>query len=102
MPVAAGPAQIHDHHSTFRDPRHRREYDHLFISRLEIDAIDSAYYTVTDGDGKRRRRAKQATMWVATQDVPRSAAHPFYTRRNQILDKSHFDGWSVCQPVLRR
>ena len=25
-------------------------------------------------------------MWVATQDLPRSAAHPFYTRLNQILD----------------
>jgi hypothetical protein len=27
--------------------------------------------------GKRGRRAKQASMWVATQDLPRSAAHPF-------------------------
>jgi hypothetical protein len=27
--------------------------------------------------GKRRRHAKQASMWVATQDLPRSAAHPF-------------------------
>ena len=25
-------------------------------------------------------------MWVATQDLPRSAAHPFYARLNQILD----------------
>ena len=30
--------------------------------------------------GKRKRQAKQASMWVATQDLPRSAAHPFYTR----------------------
>jgi hypothetical protein len=36
--------------------------------------------------GKRRRRAKQAAIWVATQDLPRSAAHPFYARLNQILD----------------
>jgi transposase len=28
---------------------------------------------------------------VATQDLPRSAAHPFYTRLNQILDQHHFD-----------
>jgi hypothetical protein len=35
--------------------------------------------------GKRRRHAKQASMWVATQDLPRSAAHPFYARLNQIL-----------------
>ena len=32
-------------------------------------------------------------MWVATQDLPRSAAHPFYTRLNQILDKHEFDGF---------
>ena len=42
--------------------------------------------------GKRRRHAKQTSMWVATQDLPRSAAHPFYTRLNQILDKHDFDG----------
>ncbi|MCA1560762.1 MAG: transposase [Acidobacteria bacterium] len=49
--------------------------------------------------GKRRRRAKQASMWVATQDLPRSAAHPFYTRLNQILDKADFDRYveSLCQ-----
>src|SRR4030095_14733349 len=42
--------------------------------------------------GKRRRHATQASMWVATQDLPRSAAHPFYTRLNQILDEHGFDG----------
>ena len=38
-------------------------------------------------------------MWVATQDLPRSAAHPFYTRLNQILDKHGFDGYveGLCQ-----
>jgi hypothetical protein len=30
--------------------------------------------------GRRRRNAKQASMWVATQDLPRSTAHPFYAR----------------------
>ena len=43
--------------------------------------------------GKRRRRAKQTSMWVATSDLPRSAAHPFYTRLNQILDTHDFDGY---------
>ena len=42
--------------------------------------------------GKRRRRAKQTAMWVAIQDLPRSAAHPFYARLNQILDQHDFDG----------
>ena len=38
-------------------------------------------------------------MWVATQDLPRSAAHPFYTRLNQILDQQDFDGFveGICQ-----
>ena len=30
-------------------------------------------------------------MRVATQDLPRSAAHPFYARLNQILDQHDFD-----------
>jgi transposase len=49
--------------------------------------------------GKRRRYAKQATMWVATQDLPRTAGHPFYARLNQILDKHDFDGYveELCQ-----
>src|SRR6187200_1829228 len=49
--------------------------------------------------GKRRRRPKQTSMWVATHDLPRSAAHPFYARLNQILDKADFDGYveALCQ-----
>jgi transposase len=34
--------------------------------------------------GKRRRHAKQASMWVATQDLARSAAHPFSVRLNRF------------------
>jgi len=49
--------------------------------------------------GKRRRHAKQATMWVTTQDLARTAAHPFYTQLNQILDKHGFDAYveGLCQ-----
>ena len=49
--------------------------------------------------GKRKRHAKQASMWVATQDLPRSAAHPFYVRLNQILDQHDFDGYveGLCE-----
>ena len=38
-------------------------------------------------------------MWVATQELPRTAAHPFYTRLNQILATSHFDEYveRLCQ-----
>src|SRR5687767_1409176 len=49
--------------------------------------------------GKRKRHAKQRSMWVATHDLPRSAAHPFYTRLNQILDEHDFDEYveGLCQ-----
>jgi hypothetical protein len=43
--------------------------------------------------GKRKRRAKQTSRCVATLDLPHSAAHPFYSRLNQILDEHHFDGY---------
>jgi hypothetical protein len=38
-------------------------------------------------------------MWVATQDLPRTAAHTFYARLNQILDHHDFDGYveGLCQ-----
>jgi transposase len=49
--------------------------------------------------GKRRRRPTQTSMWVAAQDLPRSAAQPFYTRLNQILDEHDFDEYVevLCQ-----
>ena len=43
--------------------------------------------------GKRRQHANQTSMWVPSQDLPRSAAHPFYVRLNQILDRHDFDGF---------
>ena len=38
-------------------------------------------------------------MWVATQDLPQTAAHPFYARLNQILDQHDFDGFveGLCE-----
>ena len=32
-------------------------------------------------------------MCVATQDLPRSAAHPFYRRLNRVLDEAQFDAF---------
>jgi transposase len=51
------------------------------------------------GIGKRKRHAKQASMWLATHDMPRSAGHPFYARLNQILDQHEFDGFveGLCE-----
>jgi transposase len=50
--------------------------------------------------GKRKRRAHQSTIWIATNDLPRTAAHPFYERINQILDKAGFDAEveKLCAP----
>ena len=43
--------------------------------------------------GKRRRRGRQPSMWVASSDLPRSAGHPFYERLNRVLDAAGFDAF---------
>ena len=50
--------------------------------------------------GKRRRRARQKTMWVASTDLPQSAGHPFYERLNRVLDDADFDAFveGRCAP----
>jgi transposase len=40
---------------------------------------------------KRKYRRRQTAMWIATSDLPTTAAHPFYDRLNQILDDAGFD-----------
>jgi len=47
--------------------------------------------------GKRRRRARQETMWVAAADLPHSARHPFYERLNHVLDDAGFDAFVEAQ-----
>jgi hypothetical protein len=57
------------------------------------------------GKGKRKRHQ---SMWVATQDLPRSASHPFYGRLNRILERNGFDGyveelcWAFYAPAMGR
>jgi transposase len=50
--------------------------------------------------GKRKRGVRQSTFWIATSDLPRTAAHPFYERLNGILDKAGFDAQveALCAP----
>lgn len=50
--------------------------------------------------GKRKQRLRQSTIWIATSDLPTTAAHPFYERINQILDKAGFDAHveELCAP----
>jgi hypothetical protein len=49
---------------------------------------------VADVDGQ-----TTAACEAATEDLTRSAAHPFYRRLNQIFDQHDFDGYveSLCQ-----
>jgi len=41
--------------------------------------------------GTRKQRIRQETLWIAKQELPASAAHPFYTRLNELLDAEKFD-----------
>jgi transposase len=43
--------------------------------------------------GKRKRKLRQQSMWIATQDLPRSASHPFYARLNGVLEQNGFDDY---------
>ena len=47
--------------------------------------------------GKKRTRDRQASMWVATADLPTSAGHPFYARLNRVLDAAGFDTFVEAQ-----
>ena len=37
------------------------------------------------------RQNEQASLWVATAELPKSPGHPFYTRLNALLDAADFD-----------
>src|ERR671915_11027 len=58
--------------------------------------------------GKRKRKLRQRSMWIATQDLPRSASHPFYARLNRVLDEKRFDEYvertcaSFYAPIMGR
>ena len=41
--------------------------------------------------GKREKRRKQESLWVAAADLPRTAGHPFYQRLNRFLGEQRFD-----------
>ncbi len=50
---------------------------------------DLSYYTV--GMAMGTRQDEQSALWVATDDLPKSPGHPFYTRLNALLDAHGFD-----------
>ena len=41
--------------------------------------------------GMGRKRQRQESLWVATQELPRTKGHVFYDRVNRILDEEGFD-----------
>jgi transposase len=42
----------------------------------------------------KRRRERQASMWVATTELPTAASHPFYARLNQLFQEQRFDDFA--------
>jgi len=38
-----------------------------------------------------KRKPKQQGLWVSTEEIAKPAAHPFYTKVNEVLDEHHFD-----------
>jgi transposase len=46
------------------------------------------------------RQTEQESLWVATSDLPKSPAHPFYGRLNTVLDDAQFDVFAegLCRP----
>ena len=59
--------------------------------------IGPVSYTVGMAMGTSRGRTRQATMWVPTADLPKSAGHPFYERLNRVLDGAGFDAFVEAQ-----
>src|SRR5712691_7653216 len=54
------------------------------------------------------RESEQASLWIATSELPKSPGHPFYARLSAILDANDFDQFveGLCAefyaPVLGR
>ena len=58
--------------------------------------------------GMGRKRQRQESLWIATQELPRTKGHVFYERVNRILEGDGFDRFveEACQkfyaPVMGR
>jgi len=48
-------------------------------------------YTARMAMGRRAKQGWQERFWVASTDLPQTAAHPFYERLNQLLEEGGFD-----------
>lgn len=38
-----------------------------------------------------RKKLKQKTLWVSAEEMPRTAAHPYYGKVNEVLNQAGFD-----------
>ena len=47
--------------------------------------------------GTRKQRERQESLWIATEELPVSAAHPFYGRLNELLDAEKFDEFAETE-----
>ena len=43
--------------------------------------------------GMGRRKRRQASLFVATENLVRSQGHPFYRKLNELLAEAGFDRW---------
>lgn len=41
----------------------------------------------------KRKQARQTELWIATTELPTKAAHPFYSKLNEVLDRHGFDNF---------
>jgi transposase len=51
-----------------------------------------------------RRKARQESLFVATDHLVQSAGHPFYQKLNVLLDEAKFDNWiqGRCEPYYEQ
>ena len=49
--------------------------------------------------GMGRKRRRQESLWIATQELPRTKGHVFYDWVNRILEEHQFDAFakSLCE-----
>ena len=59
--------------------------------------------------GKRRRRARQPSTWVASADLPRGGGYPFYERLNRVvsgktvgIDATTLEANAALRSIVRR
>ena len=38
-----------------------------------------------------RRKPKQPGLWISSEEMPRTAAHPYYGKVNEVLNEAGFD-----------